>query len=570
MEYLTDVIILLTAAVIAVPLCQSAGLGAIPGFLIAGVVLGPSGLSYIDNYNEIAHLSELGVVLLLFIIGVEINPTRLWRMKSLVLGLGSLQVLITGGLITVVAHQFISAPWEISLLIGMSLALSSTAFVLQLLTQRKVLSSEYGKATVAVLLLQDLSVVPLLALVSLMASSELTMATDVFLALAEAVAILLLIVLITRYVLNPLLNWLARLGSPEIFTALALLLVLGSAQALERVGLSMAMGAFVAGLLIADSSYRHQIIAEIQPFRGLLLGLFFMSMGMSLNLAVFLDNPLVFLVITIGLMSVKFLVLWPLSRLFGIPSKVALSQAGVLAQSGEFALVIFALANGLGLIEPMLFQQLLVVVMLSMLATPVLEYLAYQNYSVSRHQAASTFDVVTGAPELSTRPVILAGFGRMGQRVGSILDLMEVPYLAIDNNEVVVNRERGGSRSVYFGDAQQPEVLRAAGVADTPLMVVSIDDSEVTAKVVATVCSVFPETPVFARGHDLAGCRKLRALGASFTVSETFEASAELARATLLHLGEDSAEVEAVLEDFRKKYYRLINEDSSSEESVDS
>lgn len=568
MEYLTDVIILLTAAVIAVPLCQSAGLGAIPGFLVAGIVLGPSSLGYIDNYNEISHLAELGVVLLLFVIGVEVNPTRLWRMKSWVLGLGSLQVLITGGLIAVIAHQFLGGSWEISLLIGMSLALSSTAFVLQLLTQRKMLSSEYGRATVAVLLLQDLSVVPLLALVSLMGSSELAIEKDIFLALAEAVAILLLIVLITRYVLNPLLNLLARLGSPEIFTASALLLVLGAAQSMERVGLSMAMGAFIAGLLIADSSYRHQIIAEIQPFRGLLLGLFFMSMGMSLNLAVLIANPLVFLVIAIGLIGIKLLTLWPLARLFGIPSKAALSLASVLAQSGEFALVIFALANGMGLIEPMLFQQLLVIVILTMLATPLLEHLAYRLYSVSRHQAVSTTEVAPGAPEVGTRPVILAGFGRMGQRVGSVLDLMEVPYLAIDNNVAVIDRERGGSRAVYFGDAQQPEVLRAAGVADTPLMVVSIDDAEVTERVVATAFSAFPDTPVFARGHDLAGCQKLRAFGASFTVSETLEASAELARATLLHLGEDSAEVETMIENFRKEYYRPI-EDNGSGESVD-
>lgn len=560
MEYLTDVIILLTAAVIAVPLCQSAGLGALPGFMIAGVVLGPSGLGHIDNYSEIAHLSELGVVLLLFVIGVEINPTRLWRMKGLVLGLGSLQVVLTGGLITIVAHQFLGSPWEVSVLIGMSLALSSTAFVLQLLTQRKVLSSEYGRATVAVLLLQDLSVVPLLALVSLIDSSELTMAGDVFLAVAEAVAILLLIVVITRYVLNPLLNWLARLGSPEIFTASALLLVLGAAQAMESVGLSMALGAFIAGLLIADSSYRHQIIAEIQPFRGLLLGLFFMSMGMSLNLSVFIDNPFFFLAITLGLMGIKLLTLWPLARLFGVPSKVALSLASVLAQSGEFALVIFALANGLGLIEPALFQQLLVVVMLSMLATPVLEYFAYRTYSASRDQMVPAFELTAGVADGSVPPVILVGFGRMGQRIGSILDLMQIAYLAIDNNVAVVNREGGGSRSVYFGDARQPEVLRAAGVADTPLMVVSIDNSEVTEKVIATACSAFPGVPVFARGHDLAGCQKLRASGASFTVSETFEASVELARETLLHLGEDNAEVEAVLENFRKKYYRPIEE----------
>lgn len=569
MEYLTDVILLLTAAVIVVPLCQSVGLGVIPGFLVAGAILGPSGLSYVDNYDEIAHLAELGVVLLLFVIGVEMNPTRLWRMKGLVLGLGSSQVLLTGGLITVIVHLLINTSWGISLLIGMSLALSSTAFVLQLLAQRKVLSSEYGKASIAVLLFQDLSVVPLLALVSLMGSSELTIARDVFLALAEAVVILLLIVLSTRYVLNPVLNQLARLGSPEIFTASALLLVLGSAQALESAGLSMAMGAFIAGMLIADSSYRHQIIGELQPFRGLLLGLFFMSMGMSLNIALFLENPLLFLTIVMGLMAVKFLTLWPLSRLFGIQAKVSFSVASLLAQSGEFALVLFALAKGLGLIELLLFQQLLVVVLLSMLATPLLEKFAYRTFLASRTHGATTPEVVAAGSGEAVAAVILAGFGRMGHRVGSILDLMEVPYIAIDNDAALVNRERAGSKPVYFGDVERPEVLRAAGVGDAQLMIVSINDSETAKSVVATARTAFPDTPVFARGHDLPGCQALRALGADFTVSETLEASTELAREALLLIGADSAEVELVLDSYRKKYYRRINEDSGGADSTD-
>ena len=382
-EYLTDIIILLAAAVITVPLFQSLGLGAIPGFLVAGIVLGPSGFGYIENYDEIAHLAELGVVLLLFAIGIEINPSRLWKMKRLVLGLGTLQVVITGGLITLVVHEALGTSWEISLLAGTALALSSTAFVLQLLTERKLLYSEYGRPAVAILLLQDLAVIPLLAYVALIATPELTIAEDIFIALAEALVILVLIIVGARYILNPLLKLLARYGSPEIFTASALLLVLGTAQAMESVGLSMAMGAFIAGLLIADSSYRHQIIAEIQPFRGLLLGLFFMTMGMSLNLNLFLDNPLALLLVVLALMAVKFITLWPLTRLFGIPQQASVSVALLLAQSGEFALVLFALANGMGLLEPLLFQQLLIVVLLSMLATPLLEKIANRIFSSS-------------------------------------------------------------------------------------------------------------------------------------------------------------------------------------------
>ncbi len=558
-EYLKDIIILLTAAVIAVPLFQSLGLGVIPGFLVAGIALGPSGLGYIENYDEIAHLAELGVVLLLFVIGIEINPSRLWKMKGLVLGLGSLQVIITGAVITVIAHEFLQSSWKISLLIGSALALSSTAFVLQLLTDRKLLSTSYGKTSVAILLLQDLAVVPLLAFVSLIASPELTIVEDVFLALTEALVILALIVVIARYILNPLLHMLVRFGSPEIFTASALLLVLGTAYAMESIGLSMAMGAFIAGLLISDSSYRHQITAEIQPFRGLLLGLFFMTMGMSLNLARFLESPLALLGVVIILMSIKFLALWPLVRVFGIKGKTSVSISLLLAQSGEFALVLFALAKGMALLDESLFQHLLIIVLLSMLATPALEKIAHRIYMSSNKSASTPPDIDTRMTELESRPVILAGFGRMGHRIGYILDLMNVPYLAIESNVSIVNQERAEGKSVFYGDAQRPEVLRAAGVADSQLVIVSIDDYEVTERVVSSLHSAFPDVPVFARGHDLIRCRDLKAIGANYTVSETLEASAELARAALLHIGANDQEVEVALGDFRNDYYGRIN-----------
>ncbi len=382
--YLTDTIILLSAAVIVVPLFQYFGLGAIPGFLVAGMIIGPSGLAYIENYDEIQHLAELGVILLLFFIGIEINPFRLWKMKRLVLGLGSLQVLITGGTITLVIHHLLQPSWKISLLIGLALALSSTAFVLQLLTEKKLLFSDYGRPALAVLLLQDLAVVPLLAFVSLLTEPSLTIAEDVLLAIGEAIFILALIIIAARYILNPLLNTLVRVGSPEIFTATALLLVLGGAQAMEHIGLSKAMGGFIAGLLLADSSHRHQIIAEVKPFRGLLLGLFFMSMGMSLHLNTFIEAPLLLILAVMVLLAIKTMTLWPLLRIFGIRGKTSFSVALLLAQSGEFALVLFAVAHGMFVLEEQLFQQLLLVVVLSMLATPVLEHIAYKNFSAVR------------------------------------------------------------------------------------------------------------------------------------------------------------------------------------------
>jgi voltage-gated potassium channel Kch len=423
-----------------------------------------------------------------------------------------------------------------------------------------MLSSEYGEPAVAVLLLQDLAVVPLLAFVSLMATPELTIAEDVFFAFAEAFLILVLILTTARYILNPTLNRLARFSSPEIFTASALLLVLGSAYVMERIGLSMAMGAFSAGLLIADSSYRHQIIAEIQPFRGLLLGLFFMSMGMSLNLTLFFANPLVLLGIMVALIAGKFLILWPLSRVFGIQNTTSVSIALLLAQSGEFALVLFALAKGMGLLDETLFQHLLIIVLLSMLATPALEKAAYRIFSSIRERSTTIPEFEIGRTEQDAKPVLLVGFGRMGRKIGYILDFMKVPFVAIDSNAALVDRERAEGKPVYFGDVKRAEVFRAAGAADAPLVIVAIDDFEVTERVVSTLHAAYPTIPIFARGHDMVKCQNLKALGAHFTASETLEASAELAREALLHMGVEAPEVEVALDDLRKDYYERTNQ----------
>lgn len=558
MDYLSDILMLLAAAIIAVPLFQFLKLGAIPGFLVAGVVLGPSGLAYIEDNQMITHLAELGVVLLLFIIGMEINPSRLWKMRRLVLGLGTLQVLVTGGILTVLIQSLLGLSWKVSLLVGLALSLSSTAFVLQLLTEKKLLYSGYGRPAVAILLMQDLAVVPLLALVSLMAVPELTIAEDVFFALGEALAILMLIIVFARYVLNPVLKILVRHGVPEIFTASALLLVLGSAMLMEHIGLSSAMGAFIAGLLIADSSYRHQIGAEIQPFRGLLLGLFFMSMGMKLDLSTFLQQPVGLLAGVVGLLVIKCVSLWMLSRLFGLAGKISWSLAVLLSQSGEFALVLFAVAKTAGLLDAEMFQYLLIVVLLSMLVTPLLDKLALRIAYGHQKTASDSRDIVPVESVDRSDRILIAGFGRMGHRIGYILEQVNLPYIAIDADAMLVERERAEGKPVYFGDAQRPEVLRLAGAADAPLVIVAIDDYDAAERVVAALHSAFPKVPVFARGHDLAKCRDLKMLGAYFTVSETLEASAELARSAMLYLGEQGENVDKALEKFRSDYYGRI------------
>jgi len=560
-NYLLDIVILLAAAVLAVPLFRAAGLGAVPGFLVAGVLVGPYGLALIDNVTEIGQLAELGVVLLLFVIGIELKPARLWLMRRLVFGLGTMQVVLTGALITAVVYFLLDVPFRTAILIGPALALSSTAFVMQLLAEQKMLYSEYGRASFAVLLFQDLAVVPLLALVPLLAVPRLTVGADIALALAEAIGILLLAIVGGRYLLHPILHRVTLARNREVFTALAVLLVLGSALLTEAVGLSMAMGAFIAGLLIADSPFRHGVIAEIQPFRGLLLGLFFMSVGMSLNLGVFFAQPLTVLGMLVALIALKFVVLWALARSFGLRAKVGAAVAMLLSQSGEFGLVLFAYTYHAQLMSTDLYVQLLLVIVLSMLVTPPLAYLA-------RRLATTRADRQKANDEVPVRaPVVLTGFGRVGRRIGQILTLAGEPYVAIDRDSSLVLRERANGHHIFYGDARRPEVLRAVGVSDADLVIVTVNDFEATENIVAALHQAYPDVTILARGHDADHCRTLRKLGASITVSETLEASLELAREALIRDDSDTVRVEALLRRFHHEHYNNLDAANTQEAS---
>jgi len=548
-NYLLDIVILLTAALVAVPLCRAAGFGAVPGFLVAGVLVGPSGLALIDNVYEIGQLAELGVILLLFVIGIELRPTRLWLMRRMVFGLGTLQLLITGALLTVGAHIFLDVPYRAAIVIGPALALSSTAFVLQLLAEQRKLRSDYGRASLAVLLLQDLAVVPLLALVPLLAIQELAIGADIAFALLETVGILLLVVVGGRYLLQPVLHRVTRARTQEIFTALVVVLVLGTALLTEHVGLSMAMGAFIAGLLIADSPYRHGIVAEIQPFRGLLVGLFFMSMGMSLDLNTFLAQPLMLLGLLLVLIGVKFVVLWPLVRSFGLGTSTGAAVSLLLAQSGEFGLILFAYTLEVNLIDKVLFQQLMVVVVLSMLATPALAYLA--------QRLVATPDDLRDTSEDTSAParIVVAGFGRVGRRIGQILTQAGKSYVAVDYDSSLVLRERAAGHRIFYGDVRRPEVLRSIGVANADLVIVTLDDFEATEDVVAAMQQVHPDLTVLVRGHNSEQCQTLRKLGASLVVSENLEASLELAREALIRDDGDANRAEKLILRFRDEHY---------------
>lgn len=555
--YLLDLVLLLFAAVVVVPLSQWVRLGAVPGFLIAGGLVGPSGVGWITNTTEIGHFAEIGVVLLLFVIGIELKPTLLWKIRRLVFGLGSAQVLGTGIVLIMVSHLLLEIPLKASILIGLALALSSTAFVLQLLTESRCLNSVYGRSSFSILLLQDLAVVPLLALVPLLAMPELSVGADIGLAMLESLLVLGSVIVVGRYLLHPLLHRIALARSSEIFTATAVLIVLGTALLTEEIGLSMAMGAFMAGLLLSSSSYKHQVMAEIQPLRGLLLGLFFMSMGMSLNLTLLLEKPLISLGLVAGLILIKVVALYPVARLYGIKPNHSAAVALVLAQSGEFALVLFSLAYQAELLNSALFEQLLLVVLLSMLATPLLAHWA-QRLSKRRQDCVICSEPEAVEPPVAA-PIILIGFGRVGLRISHVLKMAGRAFVALDNSPAVVERERGAGYPVYYGDVQNPELLKAAGIKEAAVVIITINTPKTTEALVEYLRSEYPDTTLYARGHSIEQCITLRKMGATDAVSENIEASLELAKMALDEAGLDAAEGDAVVEAYRRSYHAEIS-----------
>lgn len=558
-SYISETIILLVAAVAIVPLFQYLKLGSILGFLAAGFLVGPHALGLIDRVEGIRNLSELGIAFLLFIVGIEIKPNRLWRMRHTLFGLGSAQVGLTTVIFSAIWFFWSDVSYPTAIIIGAGLTLSSTAFVLQLLAQSHELNSHYGRITFAVLLLQDLAVVPLLALIPLIGQEHVSLSGNIFFVFLEMIAILISIVFIKRHLLRPILRHIAGSETPEIFTAMAVLIVVGMAHLFAVMGLSLAMGAFIAGLLLANSEYRHQILADIHPFRGFLLGLFFMTVGMSLDIRQIMLQPVFFLFGLIVLIAVKVIAFWLVGKWFKVDIATSLPAAFLLSQTGEFAFIIFQVASQHNIIPDPLLQQLVLLVAVSMMVTPLLAYLArkinahYQNIRVRReqpshHDEAKHFRAIA----------LIAGFGRVGTRIATILKESEIPYAAIDYHPDRVERGRNHGHRVYFGDAGKTAVLRSAFSHPPRVIIVAIDDVEAVKSTVTALRNVFPDTPVYARGHDRDQCEYLLKLGVSEVISETLEASLQLAQGALTEFGTSTESAQEIIYRFRQKHYGHI------------
>ena len=476
MTLLHEAVIYLLAALIAVPISKRLGFGSVLGYLLAGIIIGPAAFGLIKDPEHILHFAELGVVFLLFVIGLELQPSRLWILRKWIFGLGASQVIVSATAISLIGLAF-GLEFTTAVLIGLILALSSTAFVLQLLAEKKQLTTSHGRAAFAILLFQDLAVIPLIAVLPMFGSAQ-----------ADSIEPRDLLIIIAtigglivggRYLLRPVLRTAARTGIPEIFTATALLVVISAALLVQLAGMSMVLGAFIAGMLLADSEYRHELEADIAPFKGLLLGLFFIAVGMTVNLELLAQEPGTILLIVASLMLAKALVLFPLVRVFGICDlKGSVSLAVVLSQGGEFAFVLFAIVANQQIIQPALIDQLILAVAVSMLMTPIVYQLSERIFSRPSMHAEPEYDEM---PDQHNE-VIIAGFGRFGQIVGRLLGVIGRPFTAleIDSSQVDVVRRYGNL--VHFGDASKLDLLRAAGAGSAKLFVLAIDDIEASVK----------------------------------------------------------------------------------------
>ncbi|MCQ4162105.1 monovalent cation:proton antiporter-2 (CPA2) family protein [Roseomonas sp. GC11] len=530
--------IFLATAVIAVPLAKRLGLGSVLGYIAGGIAIGPWGLGLLGDPARVASIAELGIVLLLFIIGLELNLGRLWALRRDIFGLGTAQVLGCGALLALLPRA-LGHGWGAALVAGLGLALSSTALVMQLLEERGETETPHGRTAFAILLLQDLAIVPLLALVAFLSPLPSAGGQPAWAEALLAAGAIAAVVLAGRYLLNPFFALLARSGAREIMTAAALLVVLGAAGVMALAGLSMAMGAFLAGLLLAESNYRHELEADIEPFRGLLLGLFFLSVGMSVDLGVVWAQAGLLLAGVLALVLLKGLATYALSRAFRHPPATALRAGMLLSQGGEFGFVLYATAAAAGVMQPALASLLVALVTLSMAVTPPLLRLAPVILRrCGRPMPEEDYSDARGS-------VLVVGFGRFGQQVSQFL-LRQGYALTLLDNDVHRIEEAGrfGAR-VYYGDGTRLDVLRAAGVGRMRLVVICTDRPEVTDRIVAVMQEAFPEIPFLVRAFDRRHALGLMARGVDNPVRETLESAFRLGREALLALGLPREEAEA-------------------------
>ncbi|PLX59985.1 cation:proton antiporter [Sedimenticola selenatireducens] len=561
--FIFSALLLLAVTSVAVTLFRHLGLGSILGLLIAGVVVGPHspGPYVTAHVEDVRHFTELGVVLLMFVIGLEMRPTRLWSMRRYLFGLGSLQILLVGLAITLYVSIGVKS-WQTALLIGLTLSLSSTAFVMQLLQERGELASKHGSGTFAILLMQDLAVVPLLALVALLSNNTaISSSIPLWQQLLILAGIFAVLWIFGLKIVPMALEWLARHDNREAFLLVVLLAVFFAAWMMHRAGLSMALGAFIMGMLLSGSSYNMQIRAFIEPYKGLLMSLFFVAVGMSIDLGALTERPLLFIGHTVVLISIKLFVLFPLAIAFGYSRGEATRITFLLAQAGEFGFVLFGSALALKVIDEEIFIMSVAVISLSMMFTPLLirlgDWLARYLEKSSHGSSAPSREGL----ELEERSVLIGGYGRVGHTVATLLQTSGIPFIAFDTNPAHVKRGTANGHPVLYGDISDPELLAAAHAERSSLVVLTIDHGPTVMRAVSHFRNTYPRIPVIARARDLEASGQLLKAGATQAFPEAIEASLRLGAEALKMVGASEDNVQLLMDGIRSGGYKMVQQE---------
>ncbi|MEM7215620.1 MAG: monovalent cation:proton antiporter-2 (CPA2) family protein [Pseudomonadota bacterium] len=542
-EIYTQAVILMGGAVIAAPIFKRIGLGTVLGYLAAGVVLGPLA-GVVQNGESILHFAELGIVFLLFIVGLEMNPSRLWSMRRDILGLGATQVMVCG-LVLSIAAILIAPSWRIALVAGFGLALSSTAFSLQMLESRGEMNVPFGRKAFSILLFQDLAIIPFLAVLPLL-SVYVDTGSD-WNAFLIGIGAIAFVIFAGQYLLDPLLGVIARTGAHEAMIATALLVVFGAAMLMQAAGLSMALGSFLAGVLLAESSYKHELEANIEPFRGILLGLFFMAVGLSLDVTVLLDNWLAIIACVFVAMAIKAGCIYGAAKAFGSSHADSVRISAMLSQHGEFGFVLFASAASIGILDPQTSSFLVAIVVLSMALTPLCVWLGGEVLNRTQEEPEEIEEDFEGA----NSPVLMIGFSRMGQIAAQALLSSGTDVTVIDNNPNIIKQAARFGFRIYFGNGTRKDVLVSAGIESCSMVCVTTHTPEITNRIVDLLATEYPEKPIYVRAYDRAHTLQLMDKAVKFHTRETFESALVLGAEMLQGLGHTHEEAAEIIEEVR-------------------
>lgn len=563
---LTLALIYLGAALIAVPIAKRLGLGSVLGYLIAGILIGPFVLSLVGDQTEVMHFAEFGVVMMLFLIGLELQPSRLWTLRHSIVGLGGLQVLLSTGAIFAIVYFGLGLAWQSALAVGLMLALSSTAIVIQSLEEKGWLKLDAGQNSFSVLLFQDIAVIPILALMPLLSflpasavdgsSHSLVSDWSAMGKVGISIAVIVTIILAGKYISTPIFRYISQTHMREIFTVFALFLVIAIALLMQTVGLSPALGTFLAGVVLAESEFRHELEADIEPFKGLVLGLFFVTVGASIDFGLLAENSLLILLLVIALVAVKGLVLYGLAHLFSINSRQRLLFTLALAQGGEFAFVLLSLSRELSILSSQEANIVTLVVALSMVITPLL-LMVYDRSQKFQKSSAPEFD----KPEEieASRHVIIAGYGRFGQVIGRLLKAQGYEVSVLDHSPSQIDLLRRFGNKVFYGDAARKELLEAAGANSADLLVVAIDDPHKTIEIIDIARKHYPNLKLAVRARDRRHAYELIRMKVSTFNRETFDSALVLAVESLKLLGNDDIDAERAGKLFREHDVESMN-----------